>query len=109
MSQMLTAQSKNKINKTKLELAQRSINNIIGMLSPQDRLGMLLFNQEVFFAKPMRKIERTQLKATKEHINNIEAFGNLNNQLSLEAGIEMVSEFALLGPRRIREQANIHD
>ena len=67
---------------SKLTVASRAIVALINHLAPGDNLGMVLFDDEAYLAKPMRKIASTNLAALRDHIMSLKPEGGTN----MEAG-----------------------
>jgi len=65
-------------NKSKMEIANESLNLLIDNLNDDDRLGIVLFESSAHLAKPLNLISETDVDAIKEHILEIEATGGTN-------------------------------
>lgn len=75
-------------NKTKMELANESVNLMIDKLHEDDRFGMVLFDSKAYLGKEITMINETDVKALKGHILEIEPKGGTN----FEAGYEKATE-----------------
>lgn len=71
--------------RSKVELAERSIVNMIDHLKVDDRLGIVLFDQQAYLAKPLSLIGDTDLGKLKDHILSVRPRGSTN----MEAGLTM--------------------
>lgn len=80
--------SKLEKNKSKMELANESVNLMIDKLNDDDRFGMVLFDNSAYLAKPLNLIEETNVKEIKKHISDIESRGGTN----FEAGYTEASK-----------------
>jgi len=61
--------------KPKIEVAKEVLIGITRHLNDEDRLGIVLFNSKGYVAKPLRKIENTDMDAIRDHISEITAGG----------------------------------
>ena len=68
--------------KSKMEIANESVNILIDQLKADDRLGIVLFNDKAKILKQIELISETDINSTKNLISKINAFGGTN----LEAG-----------------------
>ena len=64
--------------KSKMKLAEECINNLIDKLNPDDRLGIVLFDNQAYLGKELRKISETDVDSIKNHILEISARGGTN-------------------------------
>ena len=74
--------------KTKMKVAEESINILLDKLNPDDKVGVVLFDDNSYLAKPINLVGDTDIEAIKEHVLEIEAMGGTN----FEAGIELARE-----------------
>jgi len=72
---------------SKIGLAERSINNMIDHLGKDDRLGIVLYDQQAYLAKPLSLIGDTDIGKLKDHILSVGSRGSTN----MEAGLTMGS------------------
>ena len=70
---------------TKLEIATRSINNLLKHLEPTDRLAMVLFDDRAEIAKPFRMVKDTDMEAIKSHILELNSRGGTNMSAGMQA------------------------
>ena len=64
--------------KTKMQLANESVNILLDQLNDDDRFGMVLFDNSSYLAKPMNLVGQTDIDAIKGHILEIQANGGTN-------------------------------
>jgi|GEM_PF-742216 Ca-activated chloride channel homolog len=64
--------------KTKMEVATDSIVALMDHLNPDDRFGMVLFDNTAYLAKPMNLVGETDVDAIKEHIMQLYPMGGTN-------------------------------
>ena len=78
----------NKEYKTKMKLAEESINVLLDQLDEEDSVGLVLFDDRGYLAKPLNLVGETDIEAIKEHVLEINAMGGTN----FEAGYELANE-----------------
>lgn len=75
-------------NKSKMEVANESVNALLDHLNPSDRFGMVLFDDYAYLAKPMNFIGKSDVDKLKEHISDIIPM----NGTYMEAGMNSASD-----------------
>ena len=66
-------------DKSKMRIAQESLVAMTRQLEPEDRLGIVLYNNNAEKAKPLRLVKNTQMDAIRKHIRkDIRAGGGTN-------------------------------
>lgn len=75
--------------KTKMELANEAIVSMIKHLKGDDRLGVVLFDERAYIAKPLRAIRDTDIEATKRHILAIRTKGGTDMSAGYEGGVTL--------------------
>ncbi|MFZ2955825.1 MAG: VWA domain-containing protein [Candidatus Ozemobacteraceae bacterium] len=78
----------------KLQVACMSIVGILDQLNPDDRFGLVLFDQQAYLAKPLNFVGATNLTALKKHIIELETGGSTNMEDGLNTGAGMLEEYA---------------
>lgn len=78
----------NENGKTKMEIAAKSITELMNHLQPQDRFGVVLFDDYAELAKPMSMVGNTDMKKIKDHILELSERGSTN----LSSGMEMATK-----------------
>lgn len=84
--------------RSKLEIACRSITALIDHLRPEDRLGIVLFDDEAYLAKPLRRIGETNVAALKQHILELRTGGCTNMEAGLTLGTSLLEPFSAANP-----------
>jgi len=82
-------------SKSKMQIANRAIVDMIGHLKNDDRLGVILFDDRAYKAKPLRKIKYTNITATKKHILNIKDQGGTNWSGGYQKGMNLFNSIKL--------------
>ena len=74
--------------KSKMEVANESVNILLDQLNDDDRFGMVLFDDEAYVGQEIYSIASTDVKKLKEHILEIKESGGTN----FEAGYKMANK-----------------
>jgi Ca-activated chloride channel family protein len=64
--------------KTKMEIATESIVAMLSHLKDEDRVGIVLFDNRAYLAKPLRKVMLSDKKAIRDHILALKERGGTN-------------------------------
>ena len=75
--------------RSKMEIANRALVGMIGHLADEDRLGVVLFDNQSYNAKPLRLIRETNIEATKKHILELKSRGGTNWSAGYRDGIAL--------------------
>lgn len=75
-------------HKTKMRLAEEAINVLLDQLRPDDSVGLVLFDNSAYLAKPLSFVGETDIPAIKEHVLEIKAMGGTN----FEAGYHLAND-----------------
>ena len=79
--------------KTKMQIANESVNILINQLKDDDRFGMVLFDDQSYIGKPISLIKDTDVDAIKNHILEIEAKGGTNFEAGYTKATELFNEY----------------
>ena len=79
--------------KTKMKLAEECINEMIDQLHEDDRLGIVLFDDQSYLAKELRLVSETDIDAIKKHILEIEPQGGTNFSAGYSEGTKLYKEY----------------
>lgn len=77
--------------KSKMQIADQAVVDLLDHLKPGDRFGMVLFDDTSYLAKPLSLVENTDIPAIKRHILEIEAQGSTNMEAGFQRGTEMLA------------------
>ena len=80
-------------NKTKMQIANESVNVLIDQLKDDDRFGMVLFDNSAYLGKPISLVKNTDVSAIKNHILEIEANGGTNFEAGYTKATELFKEY----------------
>ena len=83
---------------SKMEVAAKSLVALTEHLQPEDRLGVVLFDDRARAAKPLRLVGETDLKALRGHILELSPRGGTNMEAGYRAGTEMLAEYREADP-----------
>ncbi|MFW6435631.1 MAG: vWA domain-containing protein, partial [Halovenus sp.] len=80
-------------DRPKIEVATGVLADLTEQLRPEDRLGVVLFNNDAEVAKPLREVERTDMDAIREHIReDIQAGGGTNISAGMDEAENLLDE-----------------
>ncbi len=80
-------------NKSKMQIANESVNILIDQLKDDDRFGMVLFDDSGYIAKPLNLVSRTDMASIKEHVLEIEANGGTNFEAGYSLANDLLKEY----------------
>ncbi len=75
--------------KSKMQIANISLVNMLKHLHPQDSLGIVLFDNNAYLAKPLHKVAQTNMDAIKKHILDLKARGGTNWSKGYKKGLSL--------------------
>ncbi|MBQ9657969.1 MAG: VWA domain-containing protein [Clostridia bacterium] len=79
--------------KTKMQIANESVNILIDQLKDDDRFGMVLFDDKAYLGKQLSLIENTDVEAIKNHILEIQDAGGTNFESGYTKATELFREY----------------
>lgn len=85
--------NENNDNKSKMKIAEECINNLIDNLNEEDRLGIVLFDDNAYLGKELNLISDTNIEAIKNHILEIEPQGGTNFSAGYEKATELFDKY----------------
>lgn len=80
-------------NKSKMEIANESVNILIDQLESNDRFGMVLFDDNAYIGKPVSLIGETDIKAIKKHVLEIKPNGGTNFEAGYKAATKLFNKY----------------
>lgn len=80
-------------NKSKMQIANESVNILIDQLKDDDRFGMVLFDNQAYLGKPISLVSETDMDAIKNHILEIEANGGTNFEAGYTKATELFKDY----------------
>lgn len=80
-------------NKSKMQIANESVNILIEQLESADRFGMVLFDDEAYIGKPISLVGETDIEAIKGHILEIQPNGGTNFEAGYTKATELFKEY----------------
>ena len=78
---------------TKMRAAAESLAAMTTHLDADDRFGVVLYNSTAHVAKPLSRIEDTDMDAIRGHIRDVQAGGGTNMTAGLESAIDMLADY----------------
>lgn len=79
--------------KSKMQIANESVVDLISHLNPEDRFGMVLFESQAYLGKPLRLVGETDMEKIKQHVLETTDSGGTNMAAGMEKGTELFDEF----------------
>ena len=80
-------------NKSKMQIANESVNVLLDQLKADDRFGMVLFDDSAYIGKPISLIGETDVDAIKNHVLEINARGGTNFEAGYTKATELFKEY----------------
>ena len=84
--------------RTKMEIANETIVNLMDHLSDQDRLSVVLFDNDAYLAKPFRLVKDTDMSAIAKHVLDIQAQGGTDMSAGIETAMQELQRIKLDDP-----------
>ena len=78
----------------KMDVATDVVASMTEHLRGRDRLGVVLFDDDAYVAKPMREVRRTDMDAIREHVRELQAGGGTNLSAGAELGTDLLAEYS---------------
>lgn len=78
--------------KTKMKIAEECVNSLIDKLNQDDRVGIVLFDNQAYRGCKIVEIGDTDTEKLKEHILEVEPMGGTNFSSGYEMGTELFTE-----------------
>ena len=78
--------------RSKMTIANESLNCLIDQLKDDDRFGLVLFDDGSYLAKPVNLVGETDIAKTKEHILEITPRGGTNFEAGYKRGTELFTD-----------------
>ncbi len=72
---------------SKMQIANQSLVGMIDHLGDEDRLGIVLFDNNAYNAKPLRLVKDTNIEAIKKHIKELKSRGGTNWSAGFKRGV----------------------
>ncbi len=79
--------------KSKMEVATESIAALLDHLNHDDRLSIVLFDDNGYLAKPIRLVGKTDMDKLKDHILDLTPQGGTYMEKGMKLGTEQLSEY----------------
>jgi Ca-activated chloride channel family protein len=80
-------------NRTKMQVANESLVALLDHLNPDDRVGIVLFDDVSYLAKPISTVEDTNIESIKSHILEIKEQGGTNMEAGYKEGTKLIEEY----------------
>ena len=86
---------KDKSQKTKMQIATESIVAMLSHLKDDDRVGIVLFDNKAYRAKPLRMVLLSNKEAIRDHILALKEQGGTNWSAGYQEGLKLFDEVKL--------------
>ena len=80
-------------NKSKMEIANESVNILIDQLKADDRFGIVLFNQGAQTLMPVELVSEMDINKAKKLISGIKASGGTNLEAGYSEGMKLLEKY----------------
>lgn len=84
--------------KSKMQVATKSVVALLNHLNIDDRFGMVLYDQSAYLGKPLSLIAETDMDKIKEHILDISPGGSTNFEAGYKMGTGLFDEYLNADP-----------
>jgi Ca-activated chloride channel family protein len=91
-------------DKPKIEVAAQALKALTQQLEPGDRFGLVAYNNEAKVAKPLRKVEETDMEAIRGHLEELRAGGGTNLEAGLEKANLMLEDYTDADPTAVENR-----
>lgn len=81
-------------NKSKMQVAAASLVALVDKLKDDDRLGVVLFDNQAYLAKPLSPMGQVDVDKLKGHIRELRPQGGTNMAAGMEHGAKLLREVA---------------
>ncbi|MBV7333456.1 VWA domain-containing protein [Chloroflexi bacterium TSY] len=81
-------------NKSKMETASEAVVALMDHLAPEDRFGVVLFDDFAYEAKPLNLVSETDMTSIKEHVLALTDRGGTNMEAGYRNGTKLLSNYA---------------
>lgn len=79
--------------KSKMRVASESVVALLNHLNPDDRFGMVMFDDRAYLGKPISRIEDTDMEAIKGHILELEPRGSTYFEAGMKEGTKLFDDY----------------
>lgn len=89
-----TVEEKKDADKSKMKVASEAVAMLLDHLKDDDSFGMVLFDSEAYLAKPLRKVDLTDMAKIKGHIRELQEQGSTNMSAGIKEAAAQFDEYA---------------
>ena len=87
-----------RLSKSKMEIADRAVVELLGHLEGEDRFGLVVFSDEAYLVDPLTRIDDKDLDALKAAIIEIEEYGGTNMEAGMMKGTAAFGKYGEFDP-----------
>ncbi len=77
--------------RSKIEVARESLIALMDHLKPEDRFGVVLFNDQAYLARELRPLREAGLESIKQHVRELQARGGTHLSAGMKQATELLS------------------
>jgi len=84
--------------KTKMEIADEAVVDLLGQLEEDDRFGLVVFSDEAYVVEPLTKVGEKDLENVEDAILDIEEYSGTNMEAGMKKGTAAFGRYAEIDP-----------
>lgn len=84
--------------KTKMEIANQAVVDLLGRLEVDDRFGLVIFSNEAYVVEPLTKVGDKDLDKLRDVIFSIEEYGGTNMEAGMTKGTATFGKYSEIDP-----------
>lgn len=84
--------------KTKMEIADQAVVDLLSHLEDDDRFGLVIFSDEAYVVEPLTKVEDKDLETLEDAILDVEEYGGTNMESGMEKGTAAFGKYVEIDP-----------
>lgn len=85
-------------DKTKMEIADQAVVDLMGHLEDDDRFGLVIFSDDAYVVEPLTKVEDKDLETLEDAILEIEDYSGTNMEAGMVKGTAAFGKYAEIDP-----------
>jgi Ca-activated chloride channel family protein len=84
--------------KTKMEIADQAVVDLLGHLEEDDRFGFVVFSDEAYVVEPLTKVEEKDLETLEDAILDVEEYSGTNMEAGMRKGTAAFGKYVEIDP-----------
>lgn len=86
------------LTRTKMEIADQAVADLLGRLGDDDRFGLVVFSDDAYVVEPLTRVDEKNLTAMEEAILSIEEYSGTNMEAGMEKGTSAFGKYVEIDP-----------